>query len=112
MYSPDTSSLPGSNGIANWLQVFYRSSYLNDEELCAIYSVYAVFQYPLPGSDGEFTVKTREKEFLISHYPLEHSKFLYDMYQGKKKFGGEINKYFDYTLFSYRLGLSNTFGLS
>ena len=26
------------------------------------------------------------------------------MYQAKKKFGGEINKYFDYTLFHYRPG--------
>ena len=45
-----------------------------------------------------------EKEFYISHYPLERSKFLYDMYQCKNKFGGEINKYFDYTLFHYRVG--------
>ena len=74
--------------------------------------LYVVLKYPFSGRDGEFTVKTREKEFSISHYPLEHSKFLYDMYQGKKKFGGEINKYFDYTLFSYRLGLNNAFGLS
>jgi len=60
--------------------------------------------YPFSDEHNEFTVKTKEKDFYISHYPLEQSKFLYDMLEAKKKFGGEINKSFDYTLFHYRQG--------
>ena len=48
-----------------------------------------------------------DKDFSISEYPLQHSKFLYDMLQGKKKFDDENNKCFDYTLFHYRLGYTN-----
>ena len=64
--------------------------------------------YPFSDEPNEFTVKTKEKDFSISHYPLEQSKFLYDMLEAKKKFGGEINKSFDYTLFHYRQGSKST----
>ena len=61
--------------------------------------------YPLSDEAKPFTVKTMGKDFSISHYPLEQSKFLYDMYEAKKKFRGQINKSFDYTMFHYRLGI-------
>ena len=63
-----------------------------------------LIRYPCSDHPDEFIVRTKEGDFSISHYPLEQSKFLFDMMEAKKNFGNEINKYFDYTMFSYRLG--------
>ena len=60
---------------------------------------------PCQDAPDEFSVKTKDGDFSISHYPLEQSKFLFDMMEGKKKFGDAINKVFDYTMFRYRNGL-------
>ena len=67
--------------------------------------LFSVVSHPLSDEPDEFTVKTKNKKFHISHYPLEQSRFLYDMYQARKKYPDEKNKCFDYTLFSHRRGI-------
>ena len=83
--------------------------------------------YPHKGESEGYNVKTREKDFPISNYPLEQTEFFYEQKQGmvnyyfplyilpavrvirnnlfhkgRDKLGHEKNKEFDYTLFHHR----------
>ena len=41
------------------------------------------FKVPFEGESTGYTVKTLEKDFPISNYPLEQTEFLYDSKQGR-----------------------------
>ena len=77
--------------------------------------------YPCKGESEGYIVKTKEKDFSISNYPLEQTEFYYEQKQGmanfyfhddqlsfelfqkgRDKLGHDQNKVFDYTMFHHR----------
>ena len=83
--------------------------------------------HPYEGESEGYNVKTKEKDFPISNYPLEQTEFYYEQKQGmvnfyfpypstsylltscfelfhkgRDKLGNEKNKEFDYTMFHHR----------
>ena len=104
MHPSNTSQISSSDGIVN-----QRTPNLDLVLLLLFFPIQdhfaLIFSIPSLDAPDEFSVKTKDGDFSISHYPLEQSKFLFDMMEGKKKFGDAINKVFDYTMFRYRNGL-------
>ena len=49
-------------------------------------------------------VKSKEKSFPISNYPLEQTEFFYAQKQARDKLPNERNKEFDYSKFRHRKG--------
>ena len=50
-----------------------------------LYTVYIrgmKYKIPMKGESDGYTVKSMEKDFPISNYPLEQTEFLYDSKQG------------------------------
>ena len=83
--------------------------------------------YPLKGVSEGYIVKTKEKDFPISNYPLEQTEFYYEQKQGmtnlklvtsplfyytsghrelfhkgRDRLGHDQNRVFDYTMFHHR----------
>ena len=54
-------------------------------------------------SEG-YTVKSKEKSFPVSIYPLMQSEFFYAHLQARDKLPDEKNKQFDYSKFRFRNG--------
>ena len=48
--------------------------------------IYVVISIPIKGESEGYTVKSMEKDFAISNYPLLQTQFLYDPKQGKMIF--------------------------
>ena len=51
-------------------------------------------------------VKSKEKSFTISNYPLEQTEFFYAQKQARDKLPDEQNKVFDYSKFRFRNGMT------
>ena len=47
-------------------------------------------------------MKSKEKDFPISNYPLEQTEFYYAHKQARDKLEDEKNKVFDYSMFHFR----------
>ena len=47
-------------------------------------------------------MKSKEKDFPISNYPLEQTEFYYAQKQARDKLEDEKNKVFDYSMFHFR----------
>lgn len=55
------------------------------------------------GESEGYTVKSKEKEFPISNYPLEQTEFFYGQKQVRDKLENKKNRLFDYSMFNYRV---------
>jgi len=64
-------------------------------------------KYQAGESEG-YTVKSKDEDFAISDYPLLQTEFFYDQKQGRDKHENEKNKEFNYSMFSYGKGISET----
>ena len=73
MYSPNITAV----SIRKWKWHFYKSFLLRLRKLEIL------FEIPFEGGSVGYTVRTMEKDFPISNFPLEQTEFLYDSKQGR-----------------------------
>ena len=80
MYPANTPNISIRYGIQNFRGALSAKLYTVYKRVVISHCV--KYKIPMKGESVGYTVKSMEKDFPISNYPLEQTEFLYDTKQG------------------------------